>query len=139
MGSSSAVGFASTTSLRLPYGYAVAAHCRNLRRSPFAMPPIGLMSAEEQSYFVMYPRRASSTFALPSTSSQDPLPVLPRTHGSSCASRYENTMRRRAWMFWRARFSVWEPPCTLYCGVRPVSAVNVVSMAEIMLSMLTCK
>jgi hypothetical protein len=37
-------------------------------RSPFAIPPMGLISALLQSYFVMYPRSASSTFPVPSTS-----------------------------------------------------------------------
>ena len=32
------------------------------------MPPIGLISADEQSYLVMYPLNASSTFAEPNTS-----------------------------------------------------------------------
>ena len=32
------------------------------------MPPIGLISADEQSYLVMYPLKASSTFAEPNTS-----------------------------------------------------------------------
>lgn len=34
----------------------------------------------------------------------------PRVHGSSCARRNATTIRRRAWMFCRARFSAAVPP-----------------------------
>jgi hypothetical protein len=62
-----------------------------------------LTSAEEQSYLVMYPRNASSTLAEPSTSMK---PGRCLTHGMSCASMYEKTMRSRAWMFCNARSCV---------------------------------
>jgi hypothetical protein len=48
-------------------------------RTVFEMPPIGLMSAEEQSYLVRYPLSASSTLALPSTSNQ---PMARGVHNS---------------------------------------------------------
>lgn len=53
------------------------AKCKNFFRSDLEKPPMGLMSAELQSYLVMYPRRASSTLADPSTRRP---PCLPRTH-----------------------------------------------------------
>ena len=39
--------------------------------------------------------RLSSTLALPSTSRP---PLFPRTHGRSCANRYDSTMRSLAWL-----------------------------------------
>ena len=45
--------------------------------------PMGLMSAELQSYFVRYPRSPSSTFAEPSTSRK---PLRFRVQGRSCAA-----------------------------------------------------
>ena len=50
-------------------------YLQNERRSVLEIPPMGLMSALEQSYLVKYPRSASSTLADPSTSS----PPLPPT------------------------------------------------------------
>jgi hypothetical protein len=72
-----------------------------------------LTSAEEQSYLVMYPRNASSTLAEPSTSMK---PGRCLTHGMSCASMYEKTMRSRAWMFCNARSCVAFPPSERYLG-----------------------
>ena len=97
----------------------------------------------------------SSTFAEPSTSSE---PVTPRTHGSNCAKRYENTIRVRAWMFCKARFSAFVPPWTckiakwslhvsglhahtyvriptLNLGTLPVNVVNTLIMAAVTVSM----
>ncbi len=51
-------------------------------------------------------------------------PRRPRTHGSSCASMYENSMRNRAWMFCSARFSALVPPCARKRGALPVVAAN---------------
>ena len=55
----------SWSTLRLNLSLAKA---RNFFKSVFDIPPIGLMSADEQSYFVIYPLRASSTLAEPRTS-----------------------------------------------------------------------
>lgn len=45
-------------------------------------------------------------------------------------------MRRRAWMFCSAKFSVCDPPCTLYSGFLPVTSVKSVWMASTQASML---
>ena len=55
MGSNSAVGTASKNSLRTGSLNSVSAHAINFLRSLFEMLPMGLMSAELQSYFVKYP------------------------------------------------------------------------------------
>lgn len=62
-----------------------------------------------------YPRSDSPTFALPSTSKEPP-PGRLRVVGSICANSYAVTMRVRAWMFWRVKFSAIVPPCTLNWG-----------------------
>lgn len=67
MGSSSAVGVASRNDSRTPRLYSVLAKRRKPDRSFLEIPPIGFMSADEQSYLVRYPRRHSSTLADPST------------------------------------------------------------------------
>lgn len=45
------------------------------------------------SYLVRYPRRLSSTLALPKTNNP---PTLPLAHGKSCANMYPTTILRRA-------------------------------------------
>src|SRR6056300_1164081 len=101
MGSSSAVGGASSTKASVGYPRFFAPQRKNDRKSDLLMPPIGFTSALEQSYLVMYPRKPSSTLALPSTSKN---PFFPRTHGKSCASKNDNTILTRAWIFCKAKF-----------------------------------
>ena len=57
------------------------------RRSDLLIPPIGLRSALEQSYLVMYPRRDSSTLAEPSTSKDPTLPDGGRGRGGGWRKR----------------------------------------------------
>jgi hypothetical protein len=61
IGSSSAVGGASMKDCRIGSSKAVDAQRMKRFRSVLEIPPIGLMSAELQSYFVKYPRKDSST------------------------------------------------------------------------------
>ena len=42
----------------------IAAHFKNLAKSILEIPPMGLISALEQSYLVKYPRKASSTLKI---------------------------------------------------------------------------
>lgn len=64
-GTNSAVGLAFKISSKALNLNSCLAKAKKLLRSVFEMPPIGLISAEEQSYLVIYPLKASSTFADP--------------------------------------------------------------------------
>mmetsp|Transcript_4571 Transcript_4571/g.16940 ORF Transcript_4571/g.16940 Transcript_4571/m.16940 type:complete len:237 (+) Transcript_4571:2659-3369(+) len=136
MGSSSAVGGASSTLASVGNPRFCAPQRRNDRRSALLIPPMGLISAEEQSYLVMYPRRPSSTFALPSTRKK---PFLPFTHGMSCANTNERIIRTRAWMFCSAKFSTLLPPSTLNFGVLRVIATKNAMIAATTVSILTSR
>lgn len=59
MGSSSAVGVASMKSLRMGISKSSDAQAINRFRSTLLMDPIGLISADEQSYFVRSAPRVS--------------------------------------------------------------------------------
>jgi hypothetical protein len=63
IGSNSAVGGASIKLCRMGSLKFVEAQRMKRFRSVLEMPPMGLISALEQSYFVRYPLRLSSTFA----------------------------------------------------------------------------
>ena len=69
-------------------------------RSLLQMPPMGFRSADEQSYFVMYPRSASSTFELPRTSKK---PLRPLT-------QLETNVNRKPVLFFY-------PVCIAYIGI----------------------
>ncbi|CAI7853080.1 unnamed protein product [Closterium sp. NIES-53] len=62
-------------------------------------------------------RPSSIPFSPCDTPAAPPFPPCPRTQGSSCAKRKASTMRRRAWMFCRARFSADVPPSSWEDGV----------------------
>lgn len=112
VGLNSAVGTAVAISRRAGSWCLSDAYSNIFFKSPLDMPPIGLTSALEQSYFVMYPRRASSTFALPKhlhrwlgqkhqyyqklasvfVPSTKRKPLWPRVQGNNIEHRYASTI-----------------------------------------------
>jgi hypothetical protein len=82
-------------------------------KSDLLIPPIGLMSAALQSYFVRYPLNPSAIFEELRTNKN---PFSDFVQGISYAIKYETTILTRACIFCKARSSPYVPPYTTNFG-----------------------